>query len=750
MTKENAVRKKKGRIQVKIIIQKFVNSLKEIRDFFTVFVFPYIFTILCMIILVIANIFILAYPQSITINDFASIFNLLISISISVFALSLTIYTLILKLTHGQTIAKYIVSDIKMKRISKIFFLLILLLIGNYIVIFTVNLQVNLISILLWATIFIIIIMLLIKNVIIKMLGATTAEDLLIYFTKYANKIKKPFLKEYNKFLDKEMPKITANLNYIEKNMIRDREIYDLANKFLDKDEYVQLHQDALNILIEMQEATKSTNKKIYDEIGRFLVPPHTFGLGSDFLRDNVVTKVKNLFKKYPDFNKGFLWYLESYIVGILDSELLDTILLGEIRQLLPEIESIGYISESKIFDETNEILYRIAKKISTLNIEMDSDNFNNTKNDIINLIIDMVYKSKSIEVDINPYYRSTIMNDTIMSRLTDLCQLDISWGHKLNIIKKNINIVDIISKSKNYQYTYGFFSSFQDMWESLLKEEHIIEYKEQLKKLPGLHPFTLIPYIREFVDKFIKMTYDNTIFVIESKQYAIPHYFPFMKQTNRIMINLAFELFDVFQSTKNDEIKNIALKTLQYTYDKSVELGEKLESVEKFDLINYIACPTIIGHFLLTCAVVDGIEDGLKYLENSAKSKFGVKCIFGIKFVLFLYKKKNTGYETIDNDMFNNLIKESMDEIKSVFFRTAIEYEKFKNGTRSIPRSPLHNIDDFLGSIDWRYGKMESKGIMMSQHINRILILLSDYPYQQEMISFIQYLKNKGKDIDV
>ena len=122
MTKENTVQKKKGRIQVKIIIQKFVNSLKEIRDFFTRSILPYIFTILCVIILVIANIFILAYPQSITINDFASIFNLLISINISVFALSLTIYTLILKLTHGQTIAKYIVSDIEMKRISKIFF----------------------------------------------------------------------------------------------------------------------------------------------------------------------------------------------------------------------------------------------------------------------------------------------------------------------------------------------------------------------------------------------------------------------------------------------------------------------------------------------------------------------------------------------------------------------------------------------------------------------------------------------------
>ncbi|MBA7531206.1 hypothetical protein ES705_23417 [subsurface metagenome] len=747
MTKKNATQKKKGRIQVKIIIQKFVNSLKKIRDFFTKSILPHTITMLCVILLVVADIFILTYPQSITINDFTSIFNLLISINFSVFALSLTIYTLILKLTHGQTIGKYIVSDIRMKRICKIFFLIMLSLIGNYIVIFTFKIQVNLIAILLWAMIFIILIIFLVKNIIIKMLSATTAEDFLIYFTRQANKIKLPFLKKYKRFYDKEMPKVTANFNYIEKNMIRDRVIYDLTNKFLDKDKYTQLHQDALNILIEMQENTKSTKKKIYDDIGRFLVPPHTFGLGSDFIRNNVVIEVKNLYKKYPDFNKGFLWYLESYVIGILDSELLDWILLSEIRQLLPEIESIGYISESKIFDETNDILYRIAKKISTLNIELESDNFNGVKNDIIRIIIDMVYKSRSIEVDINPYYRSTLMNDTIMSRLRDLCQLDIYWGHKLNIIKKNINIVDIISKSKNYQYTYGFFSSFQDMWESLLKEEHIIEYKEQLKKLPGLHPIAFIPYVREIVDKLIDMTYANTVSVIESKTYS--SYFPFMQQINRVIINLAYELFDVFQSTKNDEIKTNTFNSLQDIYEKLVEFGNKLEDVENFDIINYIACPIIVGHFLITCALVNGNKDGLKFLENSTKSKFGIKCIFGIKFIIYLTKKKNDKYD-IDNDMFNNLIIENLDEINSIFFRSAIEFEVFKKGTRSIPRSPLHNTDDFLHSIEWRYGKIGSKGIMMSKHINWVLLTLSDYPYQQGMISFIQYLENKGKDIDV
>ncbi len=741
MKAQNIKQKKKIKLFIEGMIQKFENSIKKIRNLLTKYLLPYIFTLVCIFLLVVVDIFILIYPQSKTISEFTSIFTLLISIGFSVFALSLTIYTFILKLTHGQTIGKYIVSDIKIKRICKIFFFLMSLLIVNYIVILIFNLQVNLIAIILWAMIFIIIIVFLLIKVILKMVSATTTEDFSVYFIRQAMKVKKPFLKEYKKFIDREMPKITSNLNQFEENMMRERIIYDLSKKLLDREKYVQLHKDALNILIEMQESTKSINKKIYEAIGRFLVPPHTFGLGSDFIRDNIVIPVKYLYKKYPDFNKGFLWYLESYVIGILESELLDTRMLSDIRQLLPEIENIGYISESIIFDETNDILYRIAKKITSLDKKVDGNIFYHIKDGIIEDIINMVYKSKTIKVDINAYHRTTLMNNTIMSRLRDLCQLDISWRYKTNIINKCIEIVKTISKSKSYNYMYGFFSPFQDMWESLLKEKQILEYREQLRKLPGLHPFTLIPYILDVVDKFIDMTYDNTIFVIESKQYAIS-YFPFMKQVNRIMINLAFELFDVFQSAKNDEIKNIALKTLQYTYDKSVELGEKFESVENFDLINYIACPITIGHFLLTCAVVDGIEDGLKYLENCTKLKFGIKCIFGIKFIVYLYKKANDKYN-ITNEMFNTLIKDNINEIKSVFFRSAIEYEKFKNGSISIHRSPLHNIDDFSDSIEWRYGKIGSKGIMISKHINQILLMLSDNLYQQERISFIQQITN-------
>ena len=116
-----------------------------------------------------------------------------------------------------------------------------------------------------------------------------------------------------------------------------------------------------------------------------------------------------------------------------------------------------------------------------------------------------------------------------------------------------------------------------------------------------------------------------------------------------------------------------------------------------------------------------------MKFLENSTKSKFGIKCIFGVKFIIYLTKKRIDKYD-IDNDMFNNLIIENLDEINTIFFST----------------------NAFLHSIEWRYGKIGSKGILMSKHINWMLLTLSDYPYQQEMISFIKYLENKGKDIDV
>ncbi|MFW9877331.1 MAG: hypothetical protein ACFFG0_29940, partial [Candidatus Thorarchaeota archaeon] len=663
-------------------------------------------------------------------------------INFSIFALSLTIYIFIIKLTHGQTIGKYIVSDIKMKRICKIFFFLMLILIFNYVIFLIYNQKVNLFAIIIWAMIFVILIVFMLIKVILKMLSATTNEEFLIYFIKQARKVKKPFIKEYKKYINKNLPNLTKSINKIEENMIRDKVIYELSNRFLDREKYIQLHKDALNILIEMHENTKSMNKKIFEDIGQFLVPPHTFGIGTDFIRDNIVIPVKSLYKKYPDFNKGFLWYLESYINGILDSELLDTIMLGDIRQLLPEIEDIGYISESLVFDETNDIFYRIAKKITTLEAKIDSNLFFHTKDGIIDDIINTVYKSRVIEVNVNSYYRTTLMNATSISRLRDLCRLDLSLHHKINIINKCIEIVKIISESKNYNYIYGFFSSFQDMWESLVKEKHILENREQQLKIPGLHPFTIIPYIRDIVTKFVELTNKNTIFVIESKQYALSNYFPFMKQINRIIINLAFELFNIFQSTKNEEIKNIALNTLQYTYDKSIDLGEKLESIENFDIVNYIACPIIIGHFLVTCGVVEGNKDGLKYLKNKTDSEFGIKCIFGIKIIVHLYKKENDNY-ILENEMYNDLVKNYMDDIKSVFFRSELDYEKYEKGEIRFPCSPLDYIHDFLDSIEWRYGKTERKGIMMSKHINQIILMLSDIQYQQERNSFFHSIIN-------
>jgi len=354
MNSQNVIQNKQIKTLFKNIIHKLKHSLLKIKDFISKNIIPNIFITLCFVLLIFVNTLILLYPQSQTINEFTSIFTLLISINFSIFALSLTIYTFIIKLTHGQTISKYIVSDIKMKRICIIFFFLMLILIFNYTVYLISSQQINLIAIILWAMIFIIIIIFLLIKIILKMVSATTNEEFFVYFIRQAMKVKKPFLKEYRRFIDKQMPNLN---NKIEENMIRDKIIYNLSTKFLDREKYIQLHKDALNILIEIQENTKSMNKKIFEDIGRFLVPPHTFGLGTDFIRDNVVIPVKSLYKKYPDFNKGFLWYLESYIIGILDSELLDTIMLSDIRQLLPEIENIGYISESLIFDETNDIV---------------------------------------------------------------------------------------------------------------------------------------------------------------------------------------------------------------------------------------------------------------------------------------------------------------------------------------------------------------------------------------------------------
>ena len=290
-------------------------------------------------------------------------------------------------------------------------------------------------------------------------------------------------------------------------------------------------------------------------------------------------------------------------------------------------------------------------------------------------------------------------------------------------------------------------------MWESLVSEKHIIEYIKHRKEeednlirnniqVSGLNPVQIISYICKMVDKFLDMIYKNLNFVRESKQYALPNYFPFMKQVNRIMINLAYELFDVFQSTKNDDVKNIALNNLQYTYDRSIELGEKLDTIENFDIVNYITCPIIIGHFLVSCGVVEGNKYGLKHLENKSESKFGIECIFGIKFIVHLYKKKNDNYN-LENEMYNDLIKKNLEDIKSVFFRSELDYEKYEKEEVRFPRSPLHFIHDFLGSIEMRYGKTDGKHILISNLINQIVLMLSDISFQKKRNSFFQLMNS-------
>ena len=77
MKSRNVDQKKISKLFIKGIIQKFVNSFKKIKDFLAKYILPYLFTILCVILLIVADILILTYPQSITISDFTPIFNLI-------------------------------------------------------------------------------------------------------------------------------------------------------------------------------------------------------------------------------------------------------------------------------------------------------------------------------------------------------------------------------------------------------------------------------------------------------------------------------------------------------------------------------------------------------------------------------------------------------------------------------------------------------------------------------------------------
>jgi len=191
---------KKKLIALKNATFNLVKKLKQYTRYYYTF-----FLIIVFVIIVDVLIFHTSETKSISLCDLTPIFSTLIGLNISLFALSITIYALILKLTDGKIIGRYIQEDIEINRICGCFLSSLILTLVNYIILFSLDIQINLLIELLLVIPLILTIVFLLKNVIFRILPATTLDRSLDFFTNRLEHLKKEFRKKYIKIEKKAL-----------------------------------------------------------------------------------------------------------------------------------------------------------------------------------------------------------------------------------------------------------------------------------------------------------------------------------------------------------------------------------------------------------------------------------------------------------------------------------------------------------------------------------------------------------------
>ncbi len=716
-----------------ITIKNLAMSLGKKLNYYMSFYYTF-FLVMVLVIIGDVLIFYSSFKKIIFLSNLSPIFSLLIGLNISLFALSITVYALILKLTDGKIIGRYIQESIEINRICGSFLLSLILILVNYIILFSLPIQINLLIELFLVIPLILTIVFLLKNVIFRILPATTLNRSLDFFTDRVELLKKNFRKKYRKVEKKALKlakKKETDINLLPKirqSIKLGRYLsYTLAKDFLNDymKEYSKYHRDAINLLIEIQEKTKSNEPDLYIRIGKAIVPPYMNY--DDFIQNNVIIPIKEIHEKFPKFSNCYLDYLEGYITEMFESEFFDDMMLANVERILPYIQEIGYKNEDStnsnlLFDKTNDIFYRIAKLISEY--EVDEQNYSSTN------IRDRVIRSVARIIKENKRgYRprpdvSAILLSTTLSRLRDLIKLDFPFGIKKQIIDECIEIVGTIGRNPGRYYNdIGIFSIFQDTWDEIITENIIINSQQYVRSFLG--------YISELVTNFSNMAFSYTMKNIESDKSIGDSYF--LRQVNRIFVNLAYRLKYLYNSTKNEGVKNTIGKICINVYIQLIQLGTKFkEDDHQFDIRYYIGCPIIIGSLFLSDPLIKGFQNNVK---STLDTPFGVLSFFGIKLVINGIFEPKPEYD----NAFDDIISKYLEQIRSFFLKPSIQAEEFMKNPQGLGGMWNENhMMKFRRSIEDRQGSKQFfiLGNLISQLIIEILLFISN---QEKIKEFLQ-----------
>lgn len=714
------------------VIKDSTILIKKIKHYFR-----YFFTFLLITVLLIIGDIIIVYSSEIYSFPFINlspIFTLLITINISLFVLSITIYALILKLTEGKVIGRYIQNDLEINRICIIFISFFFLIVINYVLLFSLNVFINLISEIFFIMSLILSMLFILRNIIFRILPATTLDRSLDFFTNKLTLLKKEFSKYFHKINKKELKKIERSKKenkdfpkFIGSFNFKRYLTFDITKKFLNKymNDYSKYHRDAMNLLIEIQERTKSSESDLYIRIGKAVAPPYINY--DDFITNNLIIPLKEIYEKYPKFSNCYLDYLEGYITEMFNSEFFDDTMLANVERILPYIQEIGFKNESStssnlLFDKTNDILYRITKLISEYKIDEQNLYSTNIRDRVIKRIA-IIIKENKRGIRPKPEINLILLNETL-GRLRNLIKLNLSFGNRKYIIDKIMEIISIFSRNpKGYYYDFYFFSIFQDIWEEIITENNIINSQRYIQ--------SFITYINEIVRKFTNMAYTSTIKSFESNEFI--NDYPFLRQINRIFVNLAYQLKIIYNSTKNDLIQNTIINIFQNTYHQLVDLGNKFEqNSHRIDIRYYIGCPIIVGSLLFAEPI---IKNGLNNIKETLSEDFGIFCLFGIKLVINEFFECKQAFD----NKYDNLIYEKIELIKNFFLKPTIQLEEYMKNQEGLPSMWVEKHEEkFGGSIESRPGS--EKKFPFGYYIGSLILHILNFISNQEII--VKFIK--------
>jgi len=654
------------------------------------------------------------------------------------FSLSITIYSLIMRLTKSTILSVYIQKYVKIKSITIIFstsfcFEVFLLFIYMTNTIF--------ITILGQLLLFVIPLMLLIGlinfKVILPLLKGTTTKESIFFFEKYAEIVKDKFKKGFKIHYSKAERDLKIHDLDVRKRIPNEKTRYFMkrfqlsvfAKEF--NDLFEEINKDAINIMFEVNDLSKYANPDIFKDLGRIASPPY---ISYDFIQKNTVIKLNLGLSESNEYDKCILDFIEGFIIESLESPYLEGIMAYEIEKLTDVIRKIGIKArptqtnkDTSLYDKIFEVYQKISVKIAFL---ITGDKYKTS--DPLQRIIE---KFGSMEISFNS--SNKVVQGVQLYRIRELIKLDIPLQLKLNLfkqLKEVLNRIKDVSLSGPY-----FFSIFQEVFPAILQIKYLenkwynpskikegdirIENERKIFTRNALlfgnqYNTGLSRWLDETVG-YLFFLYKAYIKKLEQKST----YNPYIEQLNRIFIDFVYFL-NTLKSTEKFNAELFVNKIIEKIIEKMSNLGENLLRNQKSNLdFTYLLSPFIIISEMIINK--DKESKALNIIKNNLQKDFIFISVIGIN-IIHKYAKKNEFIKLDNQECINKF---------SLLESTYLTKKEF-------PSEYGIGNEFFRETIESRQGSWKELGFAIGYHIGEILAIFSNG--QPAMDYFAAFKENK------